>query len=136
MKRKWALLPMVGIAVAALIFFAGCGKKAEKTTPKTKENAVKIANFAFSPDTITVTAGTEITWINEDSTVHTVTGAGFESGEIKPGQSYNHAFSSPGTYDYHCSIHSSMTGQVVVTGGGASTETVPPPPKPPATPGY
>jgi len=134
--KRLLLVTVLCVLVAALAVFAGCGKKAEKTTPKTTENEVKIANFAFSPGTITVTAGTEITWINEDSTVHTVTGAGFESGEIKPGQSYNHAFSSPGTYDYHCSIHSSMTGQVVVTGDGASTGTVPPPPKPPATPGY
>jgi len=134
--KRLLLVTVLCVLVAALLVSAGCGKKARTTTPKTTENAVKIANFAFSPDTITVTTGTKITWINEDSTVHTVTGAGFESGEIKPGQSYNHAFSSPGTYDYHCSIHSSMTGQVIVTGGGASTETVPPPPKPPATPGY
>jgi len=134
--KRLLLVTVLCVLVAALAVFAGCGKKAEKTTPKTTENEIKIANFAFSPDTITVTTGTEITWINEDSTVHTVTGADFESGEIKPGQSFNHTFSSPGTYDYHCSIHSSMTGQVVVTGGGASTGTAPPPPKPPATPGY
>ena len=134
--KRLLLVTVLCVLVAALAVFGGCGKKAEKTTPKTTENEVKIANFAFSPDTITVTTGTEITWINEDSTVHTVTGADFESGEIKPGQSFNHTFSSPGTYDYHCSIHSSMTGQVVVTGGGASTGTAPPPPKPPATPGY
>ncbi len=134
--KKLLLGTVLCVLVAALLISAGCGKKTKKISPTTTGSEVRIANFAFSPDTITVTAGMEITWINEDSTVHTVTGADFESGEIKPGQSYNHAFSNPGTYDYHCSIHSSMTGQVVVTGSGASTGTVPPPPKPPATPGY
>lgn len=122
--KKLLLVTVFCVLVAALLVSAGCRKSTKKVSPTT-ENAVQIADFAFNPDTITVTAGMEITWTNEDSTVHTVTGADFESGEIKPAQSYNHAFSSPGTYDYHCSIHPSMTGQVVVTGGGKSTETLP-----------
>ena len=139
MRRKWELVLIVSMLVAALAVSAGCGNKAKKISPTTTGSEVKIADFAFSPATVTVTAGMEITWINEDSTVHTVTGTDFDSGEIKPVQSYKHTFSSAGTYDYHCSIHPSMKGQVVVTGGGASTETVPKTPTQPtspATPGY
>ena len=137
--KKLLVVTVLCMLVAALLISAGCGKKAQTTTPKTSTNAVEIVNFAFNPDTITVAAGTEVTWTNNGNTAHTVTGTNFESGEIQPGQSYKHTFSSAGTYDYHCSIHTSMTGQVVVTGGGASTETVPTTPAPTtpsAPPGY
>lgn len=121
--RKPVTAVILCVLVAALMISAGCGKKAEKTTPTTTGNEVRIANFAFSPDTITVKAGTKVTWTNEDSTVHTVSATDFESGEIKPGQSYSRTFSTPGTYDYRCSIHPSMTGKVIVTGGGSSSGT-------------
>jgi len=133
--KKLLPVTVLCILIAALLISAGCGKKTKTTTPRTTENAVKIANFTFSPDTVTVTAGMEITWTNEDSTVHTVTGIDFDSGEIKPGQSYKHTFSSPGTYDYVCSIHPSMKGKVIVT-GESSSDTEPTIPEPPTPPGY
>ncbi len=82
-------------------------------------NKVTIANFAFSPASITVRAGTTVTWTNNDSTAHTVTEndgqSGPASGDINPGRSYSFTFTKSGTYHYHCAIHSSMTGTVLVT---------------------
>jgi len=80
---------------------------------------VTIANFAFSPANITVKKGTTVTWTNSDSTAHTVTEsdgkAGPDSSALDPGSTYTFTFKDAGTFQYHCSIHPSMTGTVVVT---------------------
>jgi copper-containing nitrite reductase len=71
----------------------------------------------YSPQTITVVIGVNntVSWINNDNAPHTVTDTGiFDSGIIQPGQSWTYAFTTPGTYQYHCSIHPWMTGTVIV----------------------
>jgi plastocyanin len=89
------------------------------TNPQTT-NKVTIQNFAFSPASITVKAGTTVTWTNNDSAAHTVTendgkSGGPASGDVNPGSTYSFTFKTAGTYQYHCAIHPSMTGTVVVT---------------------
>ncbi|HVX58619.1 MAG TPA: cupredoxin family copper-binding protein [Candidatus Saccharimonadales bacterium] len=90
----------------------------QDSTPQAT-NSVTIQNFAFSPADITVKAGTKVTWINQDSTAHTVTETdsqvGPNSGDLAQGESYSFTFAKAGTYHYHCSIHSEMTGTVTVT---------------------
>lgn len=97
------------------------------------DQAVSIAGFAFSPQSITVTVGDSVTWTNSDSVSHTATADddSFDTGSIANGGSKSVTFSTAGTFAYHCSIHSSMTGTVVVeaaAGGGAA-----PAPTTPAT---
>ncbi|MEV5509495.1 cupredoxin domain-containing protein [Streptomyces orinoci] len=75
---------------------------------------VTIAGFAFSPSTLTVTKGTTVTWTNNDSVSHTVTGSGLNSPTLSPGDSYSFTFNSSGTFSYICTIHPSMHGTVVV----------------------
>jgi plastocyanin len=79
-------------------------------------NAVSIANFAFSPTSITAKVGDKVTWTNNDSTTHTVTADdnSFSSGDLAPGASFSFTFTKAGTFPYHCSIHSSMKATVVV----------------------
>ncbi len=79
-------------------------------------NSVSIANFAFSSNDITVAKGTTVTWKNNDGVTHTVTAddGSFDSGSIPSGSSYTHTFSTTGTFSYHCSIHTTMTGKVTV----------------------
>jgi plastocyanin len=133
MKKKWLLGLTLVILVAALVVAGGCGKKAKPTMPTS--SLINIKDFAFNPGEITVAPGTSVTWTNEDSTVHTITSATFDSGEVKPGEQYKFTFSTPGTYDYACSIHPSMRGKVIVTGEGSSG-TEPKIPEPPTPPGY
>ena len=78
---------------------------------------VKISNFSFQPASITVPAGGTVVWTNEDSVPHTITAndGSFDSGSIGGGSQYEHTFSQPGTYRYHCAIHPSMTGEVIVS---------------------
>lgn len=77
--------------------------------------AVTIANFAFSPGTINVKVGDQVTWTNQDSATHDVEGdGGISSGPLAQGKTYSMTFSTAGTFNYKCAIHPSMTGQVVV----------------------
>lgn len=82
------------------------------TSSKTVE--VTIQNFAFNPESVTISPGDTVKWTNMDSTAHTITGTDFSSGNLNKGDSYENTFTKAGTYDYHCSIHPSMTGTVIV----------------------
>jgi plastocyanin len=77
---------------------------------------VTISNFAFAPTTITVHKGTTVTWTNEDSVAHTVTGdnGGPSSGDLGQGVTYSYTFNTVGSFPYHCAIHTYMKGTVVV----------------------
>jgi plastocyanin len=79
-------------------------------------NEVFIQNMAFNPATITITAGTTITWTNKDGYAHTVTSDTnlFNSGNIGTNGTFSYTFATAGTYQYHCAIHASMTAKVVV----------------------
>jgi amicyanin len=80
-------------------------------------DSVAIQNFAFSPTTVTVKAGSTVTWINRDQDAHTVTAMSgpFHSPTLTTGQSFRYTFTTPGRYDYLCTIHPFMTATVVVT---------------------
>jgi plastocyanin len=76
---------------------------------------VGIANFAFNPTSVTVAVGGTVTWANADTTVHTVTfDAGPDCGRLNTGGTVTRTFDTAGTFTYHCAIHSSMKGTVVV----------------------
>lgn len=88
----------------------------EMIVEQTQEMTMIIKNFAFSPATLTVSAGTKVTWNQQDGAPHTVTAddGSFSSGTLAQGQSYSFTFATPGTYTYHCAIHPMMKGTVIV----------------------
>ncbi|MFH1094848.1 MAG: cupredoxin family copper-binding protein [Candidatus Micrarchaeota archaeon] len=98
------------------------GSAPGKTSPSPAQAAgtatVQISGFSFQPAELTVVQGTVIIWTNQDSVSHTATAddGTFDSGTLGQGQSWSHAFDTPGTYSYHCAIHPSMTGKIIVTG--------------------
>ncbi|MCU1360631.1 MAG: copper binding protein plastocyanin/azurin family protein, partial [Ilumatobacteraceae bacterium] len=81
-------------------------------------SAVTIAQFAFGPPTLTVAAGTTVTWTNTDGVTHTVdsTDKSFKSDDLESGATFTHEFDTAGTFSYICDIHPSMKGTVTVTG--------------------
>jgi plastocyanin len=105
---------------------AGCNSSAgpapSATTPLSSAaggNTIAIKNFAFSPSTMTVTRGATVTWTNDDSAPHTVVSdagspVSFTSPSLATGTSWPFTFAQAGTYTYHCSIHPSMKGTVIV----------------------
>lgn len=88
------------------------------TTSTTPANvSVSISNFSFVPASLSVKAGTKVTWTNNDSVAHTVTddsGSIFDSGPIAPGGVFSFTFVNPGSFSYHCSIHPMMKAVVSV----------------------
>ena len=99
--------------IIGIVFLAGC---TQQQTPPSTTNTVTIKNFAFDPATLTVSVGTNVTWINEDSVNHIVKSDTdvFESASLSSGQSFTHTFTTIGTYNYTCSIHPSMHGKIIV----------------------
>src|SRR5690606_20056165 len=81
---------------------------------------VVIKDYEYGPKTITVKAGTKVTWTNQDSVEHTVTTesgapAKIDSGTFGKGESFSFTFEKAGTYEYFCEPHPYMKGTVVVT---------------------
>jgi amicyanin len=77
---------------------------------------VKIDNFSFGPQEITVPVGATVTWTNRDDIPHTsvsIDGV-FKSKVMDTDEKFSYKFTKPGTYPYYCTIHPKMTGQVVV----------------------
>jgi len=117
---------LIGIIVVMLIiviggYFLFQSKSAPETTNTgnivSSGNNVKINNFVFSPATLTIKVGDSVTWTNNDNTQHTVTsdtGSELASSTLAKGQTYSHIFNTAGTYDYHCSIHTSMKAKIIV----------------------
>jgi plastocyanin len=116
MKRlvgsKIRLLAGLTILLAVFCISGSCTKKTDTPGP----NEVFIQNMAFEPGTITVTANTTLIWINKDALAHTVTSNTglFDSGSISTNATFTCLFITPGSYPYHCSIHPSMSGTVIV----------------------
>ena len=104
--RAFAMVAMVTAASASGIAAA----QAQQA------NAVIIKNFDFAPMSITVKAGTSVTWKNLDGEPHTVTSVDglFRSGAVDQNESFTFKFDKPGTYKYLCSIHPRMMAAVIV----------------------
>jgi plastocyanin len=77
---------------------------------------VKIDNFTFAPAALTVPVGTTVTWLNDDDIPHTVADKDrhFRSKPLDTEDSFTYTFSTPGSFEYFCSLHPHMTGRIVV----------------------
>jgi plastocyanin len=106
-----SMLQIAGIAVlcltaASVPSFAG---PADSTR-------IAVKDFMFMPMSLTVSAGSTVTWSNMDDEPHTVvsdTGL-FRSGAMDTNESFSFKFNTPGTYHFTCSIHPRMVGTIVV----------------------
>jgi plastocyanin len=114
-KSKNRFLIGAGFLFAILSLSNSC-TKSTMATSKPGTNEVWIQNMAFDPSTITVPAGTAITWTNKDAVAHTVTSSTgiFDSGSINTNGTYIHVFSTAGSFQYICTIHPTMTATVIV----------------------
>jgi plastocyanin len=108
MKR---IVTLLATAVAAAFSVATLPADTNATA-----NVVTIDNFSFTPETLTVSPGTKVTWVNQDDVPHTVVSSDkkFKSGVLDTDQRFSYTFSTPGTNDYYCSVHAHMTGRIIV----------------------
>jgi plastocyanin len=102
--------------VIAVLLLAGSPTVAANDQPRAASPEVTIDNFSFGPQTLTVAAGTTVTWTNHDDIPHTVvsTDGVFKSKVRDTDEKFSYTFANAGTYPYYCSIHPKMTGKVVV----------------------
>jgi plastocyanin len=111
-RRKFAL------ALMAVLVASGGGALSAALADDQAGNEIVIDNFAFGPQTLTVKAGTTVTWINRDGEPHTVVYSGaarlFQSKPLDTNDKFSFRFATPGTYKYYCSVHPHMTGVVIV----------------------
>lgn len=78
---------------------------------------VKIDNFVFGPETLTVPVGTTVTWINQDDIPHTIVADDkhtFKSKVLDSDERFSFTFTKPGEFGYFCSLHPHMVGKVIV----------------------
>ena len=119
MTNKTFLLGVIGggLVCAALLAAAAQGQPGTATAEKSDKYQVTIDNFSFAPATLTVPAGTKVTWVNRDDAPHKVvsTGKAFPASPVlDTGEGYSFSFAKPGTYDYFCSLHPHMIGKIIV----------------------
>ena len=115
--RSAVVTAALGAATAAVLAAVILPGRAQNAGPPT---AVSIDNFTFAPPTLTVKAGTTVTWTNRDDIPHGIASANntfAKSKALDTDDSYSFTFTTPGTYKYFCYIHPHMTGTIVVEPG-------------------
>ncbi len=115
-KNVWVAGLAMPVMIAMLLLFAGSPRVTANDQPSVANAEVKIDNFAFGPETITVAVGATVTWTNKDDIPHTTvsTDGVFKSKVMDTDEKFSYTFTKAGTYSYFCSVHPKMTGKVVV----------------------
>jgi len=100
-------------AGGALVFFAGFG-----LAQQAPGSQVVIDSHAFTPASLTVPAGTQVVWLNQDDEPHNIVSGDpqtpYKSKVLDTNDKFARLFDKPGIYQYFCSIHSEMTGTITV----------------------
>ena len=109
---------LVGAMAVALLSVSSTANSQPARSVPARMGKVKIVDFAFQPSTITVPRGALVGWKNFGTVSHTSTSddGRWNIGPILPGQSVGRYFNRAGTFPYHCEIHPTMTGTIVVNG--------------------
>ena len=121
--RSAIVAAALGAATACLLSAVVLPGRADTAAPA---SAVSIDNFTFGPQSVTVKAGTTVTWTNRDNIPHGIASANnafAKSKALDTDDSYSFTFTTPGTYQYFCYIHPHMTGTIVVEAASGSNAT-------------
>jgi plastocyanin len=116
-KNSWITVLAVPVMVAIVLLAVGAPIVAANTPPASPATVeVKIDNFNFGMQALTVAVGTTVTWTNHDDIPHTVvsTDGVFKSKVLDTDEAFSYTFMKPGTFAYFCSLHPKMMGKVVV----------------------
>ncbi|MGN6368409.1 MAG: cupredoxin domain-containing protein [Phycisphaerae bacterium] len=106
----------LALAAAAATRVTSSAPPATQSAPAT--HIVTIDNFTFSPQSLTISTGDTVTWINHDDVPHTATSAAsppaFNSKTLDTDEKFSFTFRSPGTFPYFCAVHPHMTATILV----------------------
>ena len=114
--RKNSLPAAIVAGLLRLALFAAIAIAAAPLPARAADVEVKIDNFTFNPQRLTVKAGTTVTWTNGDDIPHTVAASNksFKSKVLDTDQKFSFTFTTAGDFEYFCSLHPHMTGMIVV----------------------
>ena len=135
MLKQITAIGVIGVVIVVIIALFSSNSSTEETVDETdlfiKGDVImptKVSrpgcgedNRCYIPSLIVIEKGKQVTWVNEDSAFHSITSGFydiptdlFDSGHLDPFESYTLTFDETGTYDYFCTLHPWMKGQVVV----------------------
>jgi plastocyanin len=121
--RSALLAAALGAATATILAAVVIPTSAQNAAPA---GAVSIDNFTFTPASLTVKAGTTVTWTNHDDIPHGIASSNNafkKSQALDTDDAYSFTFTTPGTYQYFCYLHPHMVGTVVVEAAtGSNTQ--------------
>src|SRR5437899_11477539 len=117
MSRKLffsGLVVALPLTLAAVLILHPTRAKSDDTKAASME--VRVDNFTFGPDTLTVQANSTVTWVNKDDVPHVIASNDglFKSKALDTDDKYSYTFTKAGTYAYYCSIHPKTVGKIVV----------------------
>ena len=110
-------LRQLTLALLLTLLLSGCASASlPSVTVEIVTSTDPNVGSAYVPAVIHVRPGTEVTWVERDTRLHTVTANddSFGSNFLRQGDQYTVRFNKPGDYHYHCAIHPQMTGEVIV----------------------
>lgn len=115
-KNVWIVGVAAQVAIGMLLLIMGSPSVTANAQPPAANAEIKIDNFVFGPQTVTVPVGATVTWTNKDDIPHTTvsTDGVFKSKVMDTDEKFSYTFTKAGTYSYYCSVHPKMTGKVVV----------------------
>lgn len=120
MMKRFLIILGIGALVVALFgglaILAGGQTLVSASAPPAAGADIEINNFTFSPASITVPVGAQVTWTNKDDIPHNVVSSDktIKSKALDTNEKFTFTFSQPGTYSYICTIHPRMKGTIVV----------------------
>ena len=114
-RRRLLALFTVWLLSSRALAAAGATEAAAGSTAAAG-TVIMAKDFMFAPTSLTIRAGSTVTWTNRDDEPHSVVSDSglFRSGALDTNQSFSFRFEKPGTYRYTCSIHPRMVGTIVV----------------------
>ncbi|HEU0180007.1 MAG TPA: cupredoxin domain-containing protein [Blastocatellia bacterium] len=102
----------ISVGILAVLLCAAAALSQDKGKASQEKVIVTLSNNKFEPKTVTIKAGSEVTWENKEGT-HTVTAddGSWSSPTLSAGQTFSHKFDKPGKYPYYCTFHGGKGGQ-------------------------
>jgi len=116
MRRKLFTGSIIALSLAVAVVVILHPTRAKSEESKTASMEVRVDNFTFGTDTLTVPPNSTVTWVNKDDVPHVIASNDglFKSKALDTEDKYSYTFTKAGTYAYYCSVHPKMVGKIVV----------------------
>jgi plastocyanin len=116
MKKSKVYFAGLTVAIACTVVVLTSNPAKAGTEVKAPAAEVRVDNFTFGPQLLTVPLNTTVTWVNRDDIPHVIVSDDgvFRSKALDTDDTYSFTFTKAGTYPYFCGIHAKMVGKIVV----------------------